>query len=72
MITVLKPSALKADTGKILDQAIKRPQYVERNGVLLIITKADSVPGSGDESLVSPWEQRAKTLEPFHDPAKAW
>lgn len=54
MITVLKPSALKADTGKILDQAIKRPQYVERNGVLLIITKADSVPGSGDESLVSP------------------
>ena len=65
MITVLKPSELKAETGKILDQAIERPQYVTRNGVLLVITKAKSVPGSGDDPLLSPWEQRAKTLESF-------
>jgi hypothetical protein len=70
MITILKPSALKANPGKILDEAIQRPQYVERNGVLLVITKADSVP-SGDDNLLSPWEQRAETLEKFYDAAKA-
>ena len=70
MITVLKPSALKADTGKILDAAIERPQYISRAGVLLVITKAERI--SNDDPLLSPWEQRAQTLESFYDPAKAW
>lgn len=39
MITVLTPNALKADTGKSLDDAIERPQYVSRAGVRLVITK---------------------------------
>lgn len=72
MRTVLNPSALKADTEKILDKAIKRPQYVNRNGVLLVITKADSLAGSASDGLLSPWEQRAKTLESFYAPTKAW
>ena len=71
MKAILKPSALKANTGRILDKAIKRPQYVNRNGVLLVITKADSTAGSEDDGLLSPWEQRARTLESFYDPAKA-
>jgi antitoxin component of RelBE/YafQ-DinJ toxin-antitoxin module len=25
-----------------------------------------------DDSVVSPWEQRAKTLESFYDPSKIW
>jgi len=25
-----------------------------------------------DDSIVSPWEQRAKALESFYDPAKTW
>jgi hypothetical protein len=33
--------------------------------------KADPGP-SEDDNLLSPWEQRAKTLEKFYDPAKAW
>ena len=72
MRTVLKPSALKADTERVLDMAIESPQYVNRNGVLLVITKADSAAGSEDDCLLSPWEQRAKTLESFYAPAKAW
>jgi hypothetical protein len=69
MKTVLKPSQLKAATGKILDKAIRRPQYVNRNGVLLVITKADS---AANDDLLSPWKLRAKTLASFYDPAKAW
>ncbi len=26
----------------------------------------------GDDTAVSPWEQRAKALESFYDPSKAW
>ena len=52
MITVLKPSALKAAAGKILDDAIERPQYVNRNGVLLVIRKADLVARPEDEGLL--------------------
>ena len=70
MITVLKPSALKAATGKILDDAIERPQYVSRAGVLLVLTKADRI--SPDDPLLSPWEFRAQSLESFYDPAKTW
>jgi hypothetical protein len=71
MTAILKPSALKANPEKVLDEAMQHPQYVNRNGVLLVITKADSAP-SGDDALLSPWEQRAKTLEKFYDPAKTW
>ena len=72
MIAVLKTSEVHADTGKVLDKAVHHPQYVERKGVLLVITKAESVPDTTDNRLLSPWEQRAQTLESFYDPAKAW
>jgi hypothetical protein len=68
---VLKPTDLKSDVGGVLDRAIESPQYVMRNGQLLVITKADLVPARQDESL-SPWELRAKAIESFYDPAKAW
>ena len=70
-MTVLKPSQLKADTGAILDKAIQAPQYVERKGTLLVITKAKLMPAR-EEGLLSPWALRAQTLESFYDPAKAW
>ena len=72
MITVLKPSQLKAGTGKVLDAAIDSPQDIDRNGVLLVTTKAELVPGRPDDPLLSPWEQRAETIKSFYDPAKAW
>jgi hypothetical protein len=40
---ILKPSELKARTGAILDKAKHRPVYVERDGTLLVITKAKLV-----------------------------
>jgi hypothetical protein len=70
-MTILKPSQLKSNTGKVLDLAIRKPQYVERNGTLLVITKANLKP-AGDETILSPWEIRAKNLESFYDPAKTW
>ena len=60
MITILKPSQLKADTGKILDAAKKSPQYVVRDDVLLVITKADLVPPSGEEAVLSSTKRRAE------------
>ncbi len=71
MKTVLKPSQLRVATGKILDKAIRRPQYVKRNGILLVITKADSIRKS-KQDIPSPWRQRARTLESFYAPTKAW
>ena len=70
-MTILKPSQLKADTGAILDKAKRAPQYVERGGTLLVIKKAELVP-AGEDSLLSAWELRAKAIESFYDPAKAW
>ena len=70
-MTILKSSQLKSDTGRVLDRAIRNPQYVERNGTLLVITKANLRP-AGDEALLSSWEIRAKNLETFYDPAKTW
>ena len=70
-MTILKSSQLKSNAGRVLDRAIRKPQYVERNGTLLVITKANLRP-AGDEMLVSPWEIRARNLESFYDPAKAW
>jgi len=69
-MTILKPSQLKSSAGKILDRAIHKPQYVERNGTLLVITKANLKP-AGDETILSPWEICAKNLESFYDSAKA-
>ena len=70
-MTVLKPSQLKARTGAILDKAKNAPVYVERNGTLLVITKAKLVPAP-EEAGLSPWEQRAKAIESFYDSAKTW
>jgi hypothetical protein len=70
-MTILKSSQLKSSTGRVLDRAIRKPQYIERNGILLVITKANLKP-AGEETLTSPWEIRAKNLESFYDPAKAW
>ena len=70
-MTVLKPSELKARTGAILDKAKRTPVYVERDGTLLVITKARLIPAP-QEPLISPWELRAKTIESFYDPAKTW
>jgi hypothetical protein len=70
-MTVLKSSQLKSETGRVLDRAIREPQYVERNGTLLVIKKANLVPAR-DEALLSTWEIRAKNLESFYDPTKAW
>ena len=70
-MTVLKPSELKARTGAILDKAKHAPIYVERDGVLLVITKAKLVPAQ-DDPLVSPWDLRAKTIESFYDSDKTW
>ena len=70
-MTILKPSQLKADTGAILDKAIRSPQYVERGGTLLVIKKAELAPVAED-TLLSSWDLRAKTIESFYDPTKAW
>jgi hypothetical protein len=70
-VTVLKPSELKARTGAILDKAKHAPVYVERNGTLLVITKAKLVPVSEDP-LLSPWELRAKAIDSFYDSTKTW
>ncbi len=70
-MTILKPSQLKAATGAVLDRAKRSPQYVERDGTLLVITKAKLVPAP-EEAVLSPWEMRANVLESFYDPNKAW
>ena len=70
-MTILKPSELKARTGAILDKAKRGPVYVERDGTLLVITKAKLVLAS-ENKLLSPWELRAKAIESFYDPTKAW
>ncbi|HEV2394287.1 MAG TPA: hypothetical protein VG146_18195 [Verrucomicrobiae bacterium] len=62
---VLKPSELKARTGAILDKTKHRPVYAEREGTLLVITKAKLVPTPQD-SPFSPWELRAKAIESFY------
>jgi hypothetical protein len=70
-MTILKSSQLKANAGRVLDQAMRAPQYIERNGTLLVITKARLIPAHEDPPLSS-WEIRAKHLESFYDPTKAW
>ena len=70
-MTILKPSELKAKTGAILDKAKRSPVYVERDGTLLVITKA-KLALAPDDAVVSPWELRAQMLESFYDQSKAW
>lgn len=70
-MTVLKPSELKARTGALLDKAKQAPIYVERDGILLVITRAELVPAAEDPVL-SRWDLRAKAIESFYNSAKAW
>jgi hypothetical protein len=58
VIRVLKPSEVKAATGRVLDKAIKSPQFVERNAILLVIMQADLVPAGRDELLDKPRRNR--------------
>ncbi len=44
MLKVLKPSELKADTGKVLDAAKSDPQFIVRDGVLLVLQRVDRLP----------------------------
>ena len=60
MKTILELETLKKDPAKVLDEAIQSPQYVNHNGVLLVITKADSAIG-----FFSTWRERAEVLERF-------
>ena len=69
MITVLKPSELKAETGKILDKAIKQPQYVKRKGVVLVITNAARLRASADDLVDVP--RRNRLLRELDD-AEGW
>ena len=71
-MTVLKPSKLKARTFAILNQARLKPVYVEHNGTLLVITKAELVLPREDHPLLSPLKLRAKAIESFYHPSKAW
>ena len=57
--------------GEYRGKAIHTPQYVERGGTLLVITKARLAPVQQDHVL-SPWELRGKTLESFYDSTKTW
>ena len=62
---ILKLNELKSNVGKILEHAIRKPQYIKRSGILLVIMKADL-------EHVSPWELRAKNLESFYRSTKVW
>ena len=66
-MTVLKPSQLKAKTGAILDKARHAPVYVERDGTLLVITKAKLVPAQ-DDPLRSSWELTAEDAARIYAP----
>lgn len=54
-MTVLKPTDLKSDVGGVLDRAIDSPQYVMRNGQLLVITKVNLVPTAAHKSWEVDW-----------------
>jgi addiction module RelB/DinJ family antitoxin len=66
---------------KMLDQA---DRVTERLGtttqemvrvLVAKIARTGAVPlelNLSDDSVMSPWEQRAQTLENFYDPAKTW
>lgn len=59
MMKVLKPSQVKAETGKVLDAAKKQPQYVVRGDVLLVIQRADTVPPSGEDEILTSAKRRS-------------
>ncbi|HMP84878.1 MAG TPA: hypothetical protein PKA41_19475 [Verrucomicrobiota bacterium] len=60
MLTILKPSELKDNTGKVLDAAKKNPQYVVRDDVLLVIQRADFVPESGESEVLTSAKRRSE------------
>lgn len=60
MLRILKPSELKDNTGKILDAAKKKPQYVVRDDVLLVIRRADDVPESGEAEVLTSAKRRSE------------
>ena len=66
---------------KTLDQADRvtgRLGTTTQEIVRVLVTKiaqTGAIPlelGLTDDSVATPWEQRAETLESFYDPAKAW
>ncbi len=66
---------------KVLDQAdrvTKRLGTTTQEMVRVLVAKiarTGAIPlelNLGDDSVMSPWEQRAQTLESFYDPTKAW
>ncbi len=58
MLKVLKPSEVKADTGKVLDAAKTEPQFIVRDGVLLVLQRVDRLP-SQKTAGTSAWEALA-------------
>ena len=60
------------------DQVTERLGTTTQEMVRVLVTKiaqTGSIPlelGLADDSVATPWEQRAKTLESFYDPSKAW
>ena len=56
---VLSPSELKAAAGKILDAAKRNPQYVMRDGVLLVIHRTESASDSIEQTdiIADTWSQ---------------
>ena len=50
-MTILKSSRLKSHAGRVLDRAILAPEYVERNGTLLVVTKASLIPARAEPML---------------------
>jgi hypothetical protein len=70
-MTIFKPSQLRARTGAILDKAKQTSVYVERNGTLLVITKAQAVTSpTGPYALAL--GGRANMIESFYDSTKTW
>lgn len=59
MLTIYKPSELKKSVGKVLDAAKKKPQYIVRGEVLLVIQRAESVPESGEADALTSAKRRA-------------
>ncbi len=58
MLKVLKPSQLKTNTGKVLDAAKSDPQYIVRDGVLLVLQRLNKLP-SQQPAAITTWDALA-------------
>jgi hypothetical protein len=58
MYRILKPSEIKADAGKVLDAAKTEPQFIVRDGTLLVLQRVDKLPATKPKSL-SVWDALA-------------